>query len=185
MTAGGLGKTYAFGFLLAGILLIGWNYRGRHRVGVLIAQLRSNEFSSLLMAMTVTTVAFSGLAFLPLMQHSTVTFQAELVHGSVPKTAPADFEPPNLGPPGVPNTVGDMLQMSSFFFVFIPVAIVALPLLMKRNRYRGVFEAALATTFAALAVTIGINTGWFFLPTTAAMLSAAAFARQELQGGNA
>ena len=40
MTPGRLGKTYAFGFLVAGMLLIGWNYGRRHRVGVLRAQLR-------------------------------------------------------------------------------------------------------------------------------------------------
>ena len=179
MTAGGLGKTYAFGFLIAGVLLIGWNYRLRNRVGVLRAQLGSNEFASLLVAMTMTTLAFSALAFLPLMQHSTVTFQAERGDGPIWGTAPAEFEPPNLTPPGVPTGVGDVLQMSSFFFVFVPVAIVALPLALKRNRYRGVLEAALGTAFAALAVAIGINTGWFFLPTTAAMLSAAAFAQRE------
>ena len=176
MTAGEVGKTYAFGFLLAGMLLIGWNYQGRRRVGVLRAQLRSNEFSSLIVAMTATTIAFSVLAFFPLMQRNTATVR--LHDGSMSITA-VDFEPPNLGPPGSPRSFGDVLQVSSFFFVFIPVAIVALPLLMKRNRYRGVLEAALATSFAALAVVIGINTGWFFLPTTAAMLSAAAFAQQE------
>jgi hypothetical protein len=179
MTPGGLGKTYAFGFLIAGVLLIGWNYRRRQRVGVLRAQLNSNEFASLLVAMTMTTLAFSSLAFLPLMQHSTVTFQAQLKDGSMSRAAPVEFEPPNLSPPGVPSRVGDVLQMSSFFFVFIPVAIVALPLLLKRNRYRGVVEAALATASAVLAVAIGINTGWFFLPTTAAMLSASAFAHRE------
>jgi hypothetical protein len=180
MTGGGLGKTYAFGSLLAGILLIARNYRGRHRVGALRAQLRSNEFSSLVAAMTLTTLAFSALAFFPLFQHSTVTFQARIDEdGSMSRTALVDFEPPNLSPPGVPSSAGDLLQVSSFFFVFIPVAIVALPLLLKRNRYRGVLEAALATAIALLALAIGINTGWFFLPTTVAMLSAAAFAQQE------
>ncbi|MDP9178164.1 MAG: hypothetical protein M3O61_10845 [Gemmatimonadota bacterium] len=177
-TAAGAGKTYAFVFVLAGILLIGWNYRGRHRVGELQTRLASNEFSSLLMAMLLTTVAFSALAFLPLMQHSTVTFQAELSSRGVAGAAPFILKPPNLSPPGVPSDVGDVFQMSSFFFVFIPVGIVALPLLMKRNRYRGVVEAALATTFAALAVVAGISTGLFFLPTTVAMLSAAAFAQR-------
>lgn len=76
-TGGGAGKTYAFVFVLAGILLMGWNYRGRNRVGVLQTRLASNEFSSLLMSMLLTTVAFSALAFMPLMRHSTVTFQAE------------------------------------------------------------------------------------------------------------
>ncbi len=69
MTPGGLGKTYAFGFLLAGTLLMGWNYRRRQRVGVLRAHLSSNEFASLLVAMTMTTLAFSALALFPLMQH--------------------------------------------------------------------------------------------------------------------
>lgn len=179
MTPGGLGKTYAFGFLLAGTLLMGWNYRRRQRVGVLRAHLGSNEFASLLVAMTMTTLAFSALALFPLMQHNTVSFQAQLGDGSTWVTAPMEFEPPNLTPPGVPDSIGDVLEMTSFFFVFIPVAIVALPLLLKRNRYRGVFEAALGATFAGLAVMIGINTGWFFLPTTAAMLSAAAFAQGE------
>jgi hypothetical protein len=178
MTASGLGKTYAFGFLVAGILLIAWNYRRRDRVGVLRAQLRSNEFSSLVVAMTMTTLAFSTLAFLPLLQHSTVSVQAQLGDGPIWVTAPVEFEPPNLGPPGVPRGVGDVLQMSSFFFVFIPVAIVALPFLLKRSSYRGVLEATLATSFAAITVAIGINTGWFFLPTTVAMLSAAAFAQE-------
>ena len=179
MTGSGLGKTYAFGLLLAGILLVAWNYRRRHRVGLLRAQLRSNEFSSLVAAMTLTTLAFSALAFFPLMEKNTATFQTRLSAGTVSIAASVDFERPNLGPPGIPSSFGDVLQMSSFFFVFIPVAVVALPLLLKRNRYRGVLEAALATAFAALALAIGINTGWFFLPTTAAMLSAAAFAQQE------
>jgi hypothetical protein len=177
MTPGGVCKTYAFGFLLAGVLLIAWNYRGRHRVGVLRAQLGSDEFASLLVAMLTTTLAFSALAFFPLMQHSTATTQAQLYDGSTSRTVPLEFEPPNLSPPGVPNSVGDVLQLSSFFFVFIPVAIVALPLLLKQSRYRGVVEAALATGFAALALAIGVDTAWFFLPSTGAMLSAAAFAQ--------
>ncbi len=78
-----------------------------------------------------------------------MSFQAQLGDGSTLVTAPMEFEPPNLSPPGVPDSIGDVLQMTSFFFVFIPVAIVAL------------------------------HTGWFFLPTTAAMLSAAAFAQRE------
>lgn len=179
-TGAGPGKTYALVFVLAGILLIGWNYRGRHRLGELQTRLASNEFSSLLMAIVLTTVTFSALAFLPLMQHSssTVTIQAEPSSRGDAVAPPFIFEPPNLSPPGFPNDVGDVLQMSSFFFVFIPVAFVALPLLMKRNRYRGVVEAAIATTFAALAVITDISTGLFFLPTTVAMLSAAAFAQK-------
>lgn len=180
-TAAGAGKTYALVFVLAGILLIGWNFRGRRRLGELQPRLASNEFSSLLMAIVLTTVAFSALAFLPLMQHtgSTVTIQVEPSSRKDAGAPPFLFEPPNLSPPGVPNRVGDLLQLSSFFFVFIPVAFVALPLLMKRNRYRGVVEAAIATTFAALAVITDISTGLFFLPTTVAVLSAAAFARQK------
>ena len=167
--------------MLAGILLIGWNYRGRNRLGELQTRLASNEFSSLLMAMVLTTMAFSALAFLPLMQHgsSIVTIQAEPGSRRDAGAPPFMFEPPNLSPPGFPNDVGDVLQMSSFFFVFIPVAFVALPLLMKRNRYRGVVEAAIATTFAALAVITDVSTGLFFLPTSVALLSAAAFAQRD------
>jgi len=180
-TAGGAGKTYALVFVLAGILLIGWNYRGRHRVEELQKRLASNEFSSLLMAMVLTTMAFSALAFLPLMQHgsSTVIIQAEPGSRRDAGPPPFMFESPNLSPPGVPNDFGDVLQMSSFFFVFIPVAFVALPLLMKRSRYRGVVEAAIGTTFAAFAVITDISTGLFFLPTTVGMLSAAAFAQRQ------
>ena len=178
-TAGGAGKTYALVLVLAGILLIARNYRGRHRVGELQKRLASNEFSSLLMAMVLTTMAFSALAFLPLLQRgsSIVTIQAEPGSGRDTGAPAFVFEPPNLSPPGFPTDVGDVLQMSSFFFVFIPVGFVSIPLLMKRNRYRGVAEAAIATTFAALAVITDISTGLFFLPTTVAMLSAAAFAR--------
>lgn len=180
-TATGPDKTYALVFMLAGILLIGWNYRGRHRVGKLQTRVASNEFASLLMAMVLTTMAFSALAFLPLMQHgsSTVTIQADPSSHTDAGAPPFVFEPPNLSPPGVPTDVGDLLQVSSFFFVFIPVAFIALPLLMKKNRYRGVVEAAIATTFATLAVITDISTGLFFLPTTVAMLSAAAFAQQK------
>jgi len=177
MTPAGVGKTYAFGLLVAGMLLMVWNYRRRKRVGVLRAQLSSDEFASLLVAMMMTTLAFSALAFFPLTQHSTATLRAQLDDGSVSRTIPVQFEPPNLSPPGVPGGVGDLLQVSSFLFVLFPVAIVALPLSLKRSRYRGFAEAALATGFAALALAIGVNTGWFFLPTTVAMLSAAVFAQ--------
>jgi len=37
MTPSGLGKTYAFGFLLAGIVLMGWNYRLRPTTAAMLS----------------------------------------------------------------------------------------------------------------------------------------------------
>jgi hypothetical protein len=172
-------KSYAFAFVLAGILLLVRNYRGRERVGVLRARISSNEFSSLLVAIVLTALAFVALALFPLTLQSTATLEAVPGNGRALNTAPYVFAPPNLGPPGIPRDVGDLFQISTLFFVLIPVAIVAVPLLMRRNRYRGVVEAALAIFFSSLAVVADISTGLFFLPTTVAMLSAAAFAQRQ------
>src|SRR5688572_20527653 len=101
MTADGAGKTYALVFVLAGLLLIGWNYRGRHRVGTLQTRIASNEFSSLVTAVVLTTATFSALVVLPLLQRgrSIVTIQA--VPGSRGDAGAQAFifDPPNLSPP--------------------------------------------------------------------------------------
>jgi hypothetical protein len=171
---------FGLAFFIAGLVLTARNFRDRSRVSVLQAKLQSSEFSCLVMAITLTALTFIALAFLPLMQRGQSTVEYSASSKPAYRTMPVEVKPPNLSPPGVPQTIGDVFKIASLLFVLLPVGLIALPLFMKRNRFRGVVEGLLATVLAAFCVIGGFSIGLFFLPTTAAMLAAAAFAREKL-----
>jgi len=173
-------KFIGFIVLIAGLVLTVRNFRDRSRVRILQAKLTSREFFFLAVAVALTAVTFIPLAYNPV-RHGPQSMVVIATYGGDPDsfTMPFHLDRPNLFPGGRPQeTIGDVFQIASLLFILLPTGLISLPLLMKRSRFRGVAEGVLATALGALCTLVDFSTGLIvFVPTAAAMLSAAAFAR--------
>jgi hypothetical protein len=142
--------------------------------------LRSPEFLFLVAAVALTAMTFIVLAFLPIRREPQSLVLVVATYGGQPDsfTMPFHLDRPNLFPGGNPPKV---FRIASLLFVLLPVGLISIPLFMKRSRFRCVVEGVLATALGALGMIVDFSAGLLaFVPTAAAMPTAAAFAREKL-----